>query len=161
MLVDFNSLPEHSRVWIYQCNRSFNSIEAESIESKLIDFISTWEAHGKPLSASYDFPYNRFVILALDQSINEASGCSIDTSVRFIQSLEKEYDVDLMDKMNVSFKQGEFVAYKSLTEFRKMVKQKAVSKKTIVFNNLVTNIHEYKANWEVPAKDSWHNRFIK
>lgn len=161
MLVDFNSLPEHSRVWIYQCNRSFNSIEAESIESKLIDFISTWEAHGKPLSASYDFPYNRFVILALDQSINEASGCSIDTSVRFIQSLEKEYDVDLMDKMNVSFKQGEFVAYKSLTEFRKMVKQKAVSKNTIVFNNLVTNIHEYKANWEVPAKDSWHNRFIK
>lgn len=161
MLVDFNSLPEHSRVWIYQCNRSFNSIEAESIESKLIDFISTWEAHGKPLSASYDFPYNRFVILALDQSINEASGCSIDTSVRFIQSLEKEYDVNLMDKMNVSFKQGEFVAYKSLTEFRKMVKQKAVSKNTIVFNNLVTNIHEYKANWEVPAKDSWHNRFIK
>ena len=161
MLVDFNSLPEHSRVWIYQCNRSFNSVEAESIESKLIDFISTWEAHGKPLSASYDFPYNRFVILALDQSINEASGCSIDTSVRFIQSLEKEYDVNLMDKMNVSFKQGEFVAYKSLTEFRKMVKQKAVSKNTIVFNNLVTNIHEYKANWEVPAKDSWHNRFIK
>ena len=161
MLVDFNSLPDHSRLWIYQCNRSFNSIEAESIESKLIDFISTWEAHGKPLSASYDFPYNRFVILALDQSINEASGCSIDTSVRFIQSLEKEYDVNLMDKMNVSFKQGEFVAYKSLTEFRKMVKQKAVSKNTIVFNNLVTNIHEYKANWEVPAKDSWHNRFIK
>ena len=161
MLVDFNSLPEHSRVWIYQCNRSFNSIEAESIESKLIDFISTWEAHGKPLSASYDFPYNRFVILALDQSINEASGCSIDTSVRFIQSLEKEYDVNLMDKMNISFKQGEFVAYKSLTEFRKMVKQKAVSKKTIVFKNLVTNIHEYKANWEVPAEDSWHNRFIK
>jgi hypothetical protein len=99
--------------------------------------------------------------LAVDQSINEASGCSVDTSVRFIQSLEKEYDVDLMDKMNVSFKQGEFVAYKSLTEFRKMVKQKAVSKNTIVFNNLVTNIHEYKANWEVPAKDSWHNRFIK
>ena len=161
MLVDFNSLPEHSRVWIYQCNRSFNSIEVESIESRLIDFVSNWEAHGKPLSAGYDFSYNRFVILAVDQSINEASGCSIDTSVRFIQSLEKEYDVDLMDKMNVSFKQGEFVAYKSLTEFRKMVKQKAVSKNTIVFNNLVTNIHEYKANWEVPAKDSWHNRFIK
>ena len=161
MLVDFNSLPDDSRVWIYQCNRSFNSIESELITSKVIDFISNWEAHGKPLSAGYDFPYNRFIILAVDQSINEASGCSIDSSVRFIQSLEKEFDVDLMDKMNVSFKQGEFVAHKSLTEFRKMVKQKAVSKNTIVFNNLVTNIHEYKTNWEVPAKDSWHNRFIK
>lgn len=161
MLVDFNSLPDDSRVWIYQCNRSFNSIEVESINSKIIDFISNWEAHRKPLSAGYEFPYNRFIILAVDQSINEASGCSIDASVRFIQSLEEEFDVDLMDKMNVSFKQGEFVAYKSLTEFRKMVKQKSVSRNTIVFNNLVTNIHEYKANWEVPAKDSWHNRFIK
>ena len=43
MLVDFNSLPEHSRVWIYQCNRSFNSIEVESIVSRLIDFVSNWE----------------------------------------------------------------------------------------------------------------------
>lgn len=41
-----------------------------------------------------------------------------------------------------------------------MAKQKAVSKRTIVFNNLVTNIAEFKENWEVPASDSWHSRFL-
>ena len=41
-----------------------------------------------------------------------------------------------------------------------MAKDKAVSKNTIVFNNLVTNKAEYLENWEVPAKDSWHSRFI-
>ena len=55
----------------------------------------------------------------------------------------------------------EFIAYKTLKDFRKMAKQKAVSKNTIVFNNLVTNIAEYKENWEVPASESWHNRFLK
>ncbi|WP_159023424.1 ABC transporter ATPase [Formosa sp. L2A11] len=161
MLVDFNTLPETSKVWIYQANRSFSDQELEEIKSKLDVFIENWTAHGADLSAGYEIKYKRFIILGLNQEVNNASGCSLDASVHFIQQLEKEYNVDLLDKMNVSYKQGEFVAYKTLTEFRKMAKDKAVSKKTIVFNNLVTNIAEYNENWEVPASDSWHNRFIK
>ena len=78
----------------------------------------------------------------------------------FIQQLEKTYEVDLMDKMNVSYKQGDFIAYKTLLDFKKMAKEKAVSKNTIVFNNLVTNIAEFNDNWEVPASESWHSRFL-
>ena len=98
--------------------------------------------------------------IALNQNANMATGCSIDASVRFIQQLEQDYNVDLMDKMNVSYKQGEFIAYKPLVDFKKMAKQKAISKNTIVFNNLVTNIAEFNENWEVPASDSWHSRFL-
>ena len=161
MLVDFNTLPETSKVWIYQANRSFSDQELDEIKSKLDVFIENWTAHGADLSAGYNIKYKRFIILGLNQDVNNASGCSVDASVHFIQQLEKEYNVDLLDKMNVSYKQGEFVAYKTLTEFRKMAKDKAVSKNTIVFNNLVTNIAEFNENWEVPASDSWHNRFLK
>jgi hypothetical protein len=160
MLVDFNTLPETSRVWIYQANRSFSEVELEEIKEKLNIFITNWTAHGSDLNAGYDIRYKRFIIIALDQDIQAATGCSIDASVHFIQELEKAYNVDLMDKMNVSYKQGEFVAHKTLIDFRAMAKQKAVSKKTIVFNNLVTNIAELNENWEVPASDSWHNRFV-
>ena len=160
MLVDFNALPEMSRVWIYQSNRSLTEAELEEIRLKLDAFIEKWTAHGSDLQSGYEMRYKRFIILALNQDLNQASGCSIDASVQFIQQLEKDYDIDLLDKMNVSYKQGEFVAYKSLIDFRKMAKQKAVSKNTIVFNNLVTNILEYKVNWEVPARDSWHGRFL-
>ncbi|WP_435139676.1 ABC transporter ATPase [Formosa sp. A9] len=160
MLVDFNTLPETSRVWIYQANRSFSDSELEDITHKLNEFITNWTAHGADLKAGYEIKYKRFIVLAINQEFNKASGCSIDASVHFIQELEKAYQVDLMDKMNVSYKQGEFVAYKTLSDFRKMAKDKAVSKNTIVFNNLVNNIAEYKENWEVPAQDSWHSRFL-
>jgi len=160
MLVQFNTLPETSRVWIYQANRSFSDTELEEIKSKLDVFIESWTAHGSDLKAGYDIRYKRFIIIALDQQLNQATGCSIDASVTFIQQLEKEYNVDLLDKMNVSYKQGEFVAHKTLTDFRKMAKQKAVSKNTIVFNNLVTNIGELNESWEIPASQSWHNRFL-
>lgn len=160
MLVDFNILPEEARVWIYQANRTFTDAELEEIAAKLNTFIENWTAHGSDLQAGYNLVYKRFIVIGLNQNLNNATGCSIDASVHFIQQLEKEYNVDLMDKMNVSYKQGEFIAYKPLIEFKKMAKQKAVSKNTIVFNNLVNNIAEFKEHWEVPAKDSWHSRFI-
>jgi hypothetical protein len=41
-----------------------------------------------------------------------------------------------------------------------MAKEKAVSKNTIVFNNLVNSKREYQEFWEVPASESWHSRFV-
>ncbi len=160
MLVPFENLPDSSRVWIYQANRSFSTEELEEIQYRLDQFVTQWTAHGADLQAGYLIKYKRFIILALDQEMNAATGCSIDASVHFIQQLEKEFNVDLLDKMNVSYKQGEFIAYKTLSDFRKMAKQKAVSPKTIVFNNLVNNKAEFLSDWEVPASESWHNRFL-
>ncbi|MGM0933089.1 MAG: ABC transporter ATPase [Bacteroidota bacterium] len=161
MLVPFENLPDSARVWVYQANRSFTQEELEEIKARLDEFLTQWTVHGSELKAGYDIKYKRFITIGLDQQVNPASGCSIDASVAFIQQLEKDYNVDLLDKMNVSYKQGEFVAYKTLIDFRKMAKNKSVSPNTIVFNNLVNNKAEYLSNWEVPASESWHNRFLK
>ncbi|TAI48550.1 ABC transporter ATPase [Flagellimonas allohymeniacidonis] len=160
MLVPFNTLPDSARVWIYQANRSFTEEEIKEIEHYLGEFITGWTAHGSQLKAGFEIKYRRFIIIALDQSHAGASGCSIDASVHFIQGLETKYKVNLMDRMNVSFKQGEYVAYKPLKDFKKMAKNKSISKDTVVFNNLVTNKQEYLEHWEVPASESWHARFI-
>ncbi len=161
MLTSFQELPSDSKIWIYQANRSFSTDELVEITRKLDEFIQQWAAHGAALKAGYEIKYNRFIIIAVDNAFNMASGCSIDASVHFFQQLEKEYQVNLMDKMNVSFKNGEFVAYKNLLDFRKMVKAKSVSENTIVFNNLVNTKEEYDQDWEIPMKDSWHARFLK
>ncbi|MEN8788474.1 MAG: ABC transporter ATPase [Flavobacteriaceae bacterium] len=161
MLVSIDQLPETSRVWIYQSDRKFSDEEVESIEAALDNFIQAWTAHGKDLKAGFEIRYHRFIVIALDQAHTAASGCSIDASVHFIQSLEQKFNLDLLDKMNVTFKQGEYIAYKSLMDFKKMAKEKAISAKTVVFNNLVTDIREYRDHWEVPAEESWHKRFVK
>ncbi|MBC8756439.1 ABC transporter ATPase [Kordia sp. YSTF-M3] len=160
MLVEFNTISDEAKVWIYQANRSFSETELEEIKAKLSSFITQWTAHGSDLQASFEIKYKRFIIIAVDQEAQAATGCSIDASVRFIQQLEKEYNVDLMDKMNVSYKQGEYIAYKDLKDFRKMAKDKSVTANTIVFNNLVTTKADFLENWEVPARDSWHGRFL-
>ena len=160
MYVPFENLSDDSKIWIYQSNRKFSDDEFLAIETDLQEFLQNWSAHGTSLECGYLLKYNRFIILAVDQENQIATGCSIDKSVEFIQKLENKYEVDLLDKMNVTFKLGEHVAHKSLIEFKKMAKEKAVSENTIVFNNLVNSIEEFNENWEVAAADSWHSRFF-
>lgn len=160
MLVDFRELSESSRLWIYQCNRSFSDSELEEVSKRISAFLTTWTAHGSDLKSGFQIKYKRFIIIGLDQNQNQATGCSIDACVRFIQELEQNYGIDLLDKLNVSYKQGDYIAYKSLKDFKKMAKDRAVSSKTIVFNNLVQTKAEFLEFWEVPASESWHARFF-
>ena len=160
MIVDFDVISEESRIWIYQSNRTLSITEINEIESKIKDFLISWTAHGSDLQASFIIKYSRFIVISLNESFNLATGCSIDSSVRFIQDLEEEYNVSLLDKMNVSYRHGEFIAYKPLIEFKKMIKNRSISKKTIVFNNLINSKSEFLNNWEVPIEESWHNRFF-
>jgi len=160
MLTDFKNLPDESRVWIYQSNRKLTDEEVEIIKNKTTGFLEKWTAHGADLEAGFEIKYNRFIVLGLNQENASASGCSIDASVSFIQSLEKEFDLDLLDKMNVTFYNGEHIAHKTLIDFRKMAKARSVSGNTVVFNNLVNTKAEYLEQWKVPAKESWHNRFL-
>lgn len=160
MYVPFDTLPKHSRIWIYQSNRKLSDEEVEEISTQTQSFLEDWSAHGQGLEASFLIKYNRFIIIAVNQDLQSATGCSIDASVKFIQELEQKYNIDLLDKMNVTYKQGEFIAHKPLIDFKKMAKQKAVSPNTIVFNNLVNTIQEWQDFWEIPASDSWHNRFF-
>jgi hypothetical protein len=160
MIIDFDVISEESRIWIYQSNRTLSITEINEIESKIKDFLISWTAHGSDLQASFIIKYSRFIVISLNESFNLATGCSIDSSVRFIQDLEEEYNVSLLDKMNVSYRHGEFIAYKPLIEFKKMIKNRSISKKTIVFNNLINSKSEFLNNWEVPIEESWHNRFF-
>lgn len=160
MFVPFDQLPDESRVWIYQSNRKMSDEELEFIKNKLDVFVGQWSAHGTPLRASYTIEYNRFVIIAVDETDQQVTGCSIDASVAVILEIQNELTIDLLDKLNVTYKIGEHIAHKSLIDFKKMAKDKAVTSKTIVFNNLVTNIGEWREFWEIPAEESWHKRFF-
>ena len=81
MFVNFESLANSSKVWIYQSNREFSSHEGEIIKDKIESFVANWNRHGDDLNASYKIVYNQFIVLAVDEDSEGISGCSIDSSV--------------------------------------------------------------------------------
>lgn len=160
MFVPFESLPENARVWVYQSNREFTSDEFERIQEKLKTFVNSWQRHGENLSASFTIKYNQFIVLAVDENVNGVSGCSIDSSVRIIKLIEDEFNVDLMNKLNIAFRVGENINTVSMVDFQNYLKAGKINSETIVFNNMVQSVSELEQNWEVPVHKSWHKRFL-
>lgn len=161
MLVDYNSISDDAKVWIYPSSRKFYPTEINDVQQQLKNFVETWKVEDDTFKASYQLLYNRFIILVADTIENPLTNKDIDASVSFIISLQQKYEVQLLDKMNVCFKQGEFVQYKELKDFKNLLKNKAITGKTIVFDNLITNNYEFKNFWETPIEDSWYNRYLK
>jgi len=146
------------RIWIYQSNRELTEQESQWVANKLSDFTRQWAAHGKQLAARAEVRFNRFIILFLNEAMEAASGCSIDSSVRFLKDIEKELSIDLFDRMQIAYRKGDAIEAVSRSEFEKLIDSGEVTENTIVFNNTVANSEELASNWEVPMKDSWHAR---
>ena len=160
MFTEYKNLPNNARVWIYQSDREFTAKEIEIVSVKAEDFINQWTRHGDDLKGSFTFKYNQFLVLAVDEGFNTVSGCSIDSSVRFIQALEKELQLELMNKMNITFKDNDHINLVKLADFQRYAKEQKVTLETIVFNNMVATKEDFENKWEVPARESWHKRFL-
>ena len=65
-----------------------------------------------------------------------------------------------MDKLNVSFKDGENINIVKLSDFQQYAKSQKVTAETLVFNNMLQTKNDVETKWEIPAKESWHKRFL-
>ena len=147
-----------SKVWIYQSDRELTATETARLEPLLNQFASSWTAHNQQLKASAQIIYNRFIILLVDESQAGASGCSIDKSVHFIKALEEEFNINLFDRFNTAYFEGDQILSANREEFENLLKEGKVNNETIVFNNLVANFQDFQTKWQVPLKSSWHAR---
>ncbi|MBU3659894.1 MAG: hypothetical protein FGM14_08500 [Flavobacteriales bacterium] len=97
----FSNLPAHSRVWLYLADRKLDATEANYVNEQMQHFLSNWAAHNKKLACDGVLLFNQYLILAVDEDIESASGCSIDSSVRFVKALGTELKVDFFDRLKV------------------------------------------------------------
>ena len=109
MLADFNTLPEESRIWIYASENALTEDQQRHIISYIAEHLKGWNAHKVPLTAGVTILENHFIVIALDENKNGASGCSIDTLQKTIQELEKDLSIALMNRLNVFCKIGEII----------------------------------------------------
>ena len=152
---------ENSRVWVYQSNKKLTDEEVSKIQHQLDNFTIGWTAHNNQLKAKAEIKYNRFLILIVDESQAGASGCSIDKSVNFIKQIEQQYNINLLDRFNLAYRDGNEVLSVPRHDFEEMLKSGSINTGTIVFNNMVQNLKELQTKWEVPFKDSWHIQLFK
>lgn len=153
----FSELPDSSKIWIFPSSRKFYDTEIPKIKKEVETFLNQWTE----IDCGYELHYDRFIIIAADTTKENLTLKNHDDLTLFIQKMEADYDVTLLDRINVCYKQGKYVQYKDLIEFKKMLKAGAVSKKTIIFDNMITEKQYLEYDWEIPITESWLNRFLK
>lgn len=154
------NLPLNSKLWVFQSSRKFTPEEKKDIQSTLENFMTQWNAHGAPLTSAYAIPYDQFIVLVVDETQTQASGCSIDSMTRIIKEIEEKYRFGLLDRMLVAYQIEDKIHTLPLNEFKQKVKEGTIPTDAIVFYNGVTSLEAYQNQWELPLDQSWAKIYL-
>ena len=149
---DFN---DNSRVWIYQGSRLFFISEALEMEDMLNAFAANWKSHGTPVKGFANLFFGQFIVLMADESATGVSGCSTDSSVHLIKSIEEKYKVQMFDRQNLAFIVKDKIQLLPLNQLEYAVENNFINADTLYFNNTVLSKKEMVEKWIIPVKDSW------
>lgn len=149
---DFSS---DSRVWIFQCNRPFREQEEVEINEQLHNFYVQWTSHGKEVKAWAKLFYKQFVVVVADETYSGVSGCGTDDMMRVIKSFERQYGVDLFDRLTITFLLNDKVEPLPMNQVKYALQKGYIETDTPLFNNLVATKEEFEKNWLTPLNKSW------
>lgn len=159
MYTDFDTLPDHARIWIYQADRKLNDSEITEIQELTRKFIENWDSHGATVEGSFAVEHHRFLILAANQELNAPGGCSIDKSVGLVRSLGQKYDIDFFNRTHVIFWENETLQTTNLNELKTKISEGKLHPKSLVFDNLIQTKKDLK-HWKKVAEQTWLKRYF-
>lgn len=159
--VSFDTLPDSARLWVFGAASPVTGDAASRVLRTVDAHLAVWRAHGVPLVCARDWRDDRFLAIAVDEQASQASGCSIDALFRQLQTVEAELSVSLVPSGLVYWREpnGAVVAT-DRAAFRSAIAAGEAGPDTSVFDTLITTVGEWRYQFERPARDSWHKRWL-
>jgi len=143
----FPQLASDSRVWVYQSNRPFSENEKGQLTEAFKVFIDSWAAHGSKLVADATIIGDYFVVLAVDEKTAMASGCSIDSSVKFIKTIGQQFNIDFFNRLKLVVQNNEETKMISFSDLGQYENWK-------IYNTLVNTIDLLNSSFLIPVNGS-------
>ncbi|MEM7162877.1 MAG: ABC transporter ATPase [Bacteroidota bacterium] len=154
-MMSWRDMDNDSRVWIYQSDRELSKEEGDFIVQQGEHFIESWTAHGAKMKASIALFHQTHLVIFADESAAQASGCSIDASVHFVQDLGKELNVDFFNRLKVAVSKENRIHLFHSSELTKKIKAEELTWEDTTFDNLVSTKSDFEKKWRIPLKNSW------
>ena len=153
-------LSPETRLWIFLGERRLSEAETATAQRALDAFARHWTAHNQALKAKAEVFQRQIILLAVDESQAGASGCSIDKSVHFLESLSAELGVDFLEKMRFAWLENDLWQIAGRAAFAKLIAEGRINADTIVANTLVADKSALQEKWTLPLGQSWHRRLF-
>lgn len=154
-IVDFNSLPDSARVWVFASDSELTEAASDTLLAAVDRFLSEWKAHGFPLRCAREWRDDRFLAIGVDVEAENASGCSIDGLFRTLQQLERTIGSRLVGGGRVFYRAGSEIRAATRDEFIERIKRGDVVGATPVFDTSLTGAKAWRTRFEQPAGAGW------
>jgi hypothetical protein len=161
LTVDRNSLeslalPDSSRVWLFGAHRILTETEVLSIQRQMVDFVSGWQAHGKDLTADFCLLQRCVLVVAVDESKEAPSGCSIDKVFHLLQSQKEKFDLDFFQRTLLWILKGDDICILNKSEIQAGLDCGEIDGNTPTINMLASNLGDLKkSGLALPLASSW------
>ena len=155
--VPFDTLPDDARVWVFATGARLAGAGEAALLATVDDFLARWAAHGVPLRCARDWRDAHFLAVGVDQSVEGASGCSIDGLFRALRALEPSLGTTLLAGGRVYWRDAAgAVQHADRARFRALAQQGDLEAGTPVFDTTLTTAGAWRAGFERPLAHSWH-----
>jgi hypothetical protein len=155
-LVPFSALPGNARIWIFGSDKPIKGAPADSLLAEVDAYLDQWKAHGFPLKAAREWRDDRFLIIGIDPTAEQASGCSIDGLFRALQQLQTSIGAQLVGGGRVFYRDASGSAQAvPREEFASLAGAGKIAPTTPVFDTSITQLDTWKQRFEKPMSESW------
>lgn len=154
--VPFSALPASARIWVFGSDVPVTGAPADTLLADVDQYLDAWKAHGVPLRAAREWQENRFLIVGIDPTEEQASGCSIDGLFRALQQIQKAIGAQIVGGGRVFYRDATGATQSTTREEFNALKTKgAIGPRTHVFDTSLTRLDDWKTKFEKPLAESW------
>lgn len=159
---DFADLPDSARVWVFASDRQLSAEESKVLLAEVDAYLDQWKAHGAPLRNAREWRENQFLVIGVDPSVEQASGCSIDALFRSLQQLGNRLATNLVAGGRVFYRDAAGKPRLALRqEVPVFVKAGQLGTDTPVFDTTLTDAGSFRSRFERPARETWVGALIQ
>ena len=134
----FQNLHPQSRIWLYISKEKINDITKNNISSLFKGFHKDWKSHGQPVNGQLKFIKENLLVVGADYFPNGMCGRAVDAKVRFINKVNEEFNLDLLNRTNIAFVKENSIVVHNYNNLDAVIKKGLVNKSTVYCNNFST-----------------------
>lgn len=148
-------LSPSSRVWFFIADRPLNANEAAQLNQTMTEFVSGWKSHGSALLAGFELRWNALLTVAVDESVEAPSGCSIDKVYRLLTDFTTATGIDFLNRLLLLVPEGESASVNTRQSAAAAIESGKLNENTPVADVMHTRLETYTSQPLKPFRDHW------
>lgn len=149
-------LSSDSRVWFFIADRPLTAPEEQQLQALMTEFVNGWKSHGSALLAGFELRWHTLLTVAVDESVESPSGCSIDKVFRLLQDFSSATGIDFLNRLLLLVPQADGTAQIHNRQTATAAKDRAeISENTPVLDVMHTRLGDFIDKPLQPFREHW------